>query len=109
VRILLIATVVMVLAWLVAEYWRDPRLRQMLPSLTAPPAPVAPAAARQAVKDCRDQCEQTAVVEQLPEERMLACRARCEERDPAPPPTHEPIRRITVAPPDHSRTIRSEK
>jgi hypothetical protein len=85
-----------------AAAWRD-----------APPPPPPPPASRTAVhqqlKDCRDQCEQTAIVEQLPEWRMVACRAACEERHPLPPAKREPIRRITVAPADHTRTLRDEK
>jgi len=47
------------------------------------------------------------IVEQLSDAQLATCRAACEARHPAPP--REPIRRITVAPADHSRTIRDEK
>jgi hypothetical protein len=72
----------------------------------APDHPTAPrSAAPQAkatVKDCRDLCEQRAIVEQLGDEYLRRCRLRCEGRDDKPRP-YEPIRRITVAPADHHR------
>jgi hypothetical protein len=99
VRVLFVAALVMLLAWLLATAWREA-------PPTPPAQPPAPAVTHQKLKDCRDLCEQNAIVEQLPEELMRACRLRCEGR--FPPPRREPIRRITVAPADHSRTIRSE-
>ncbi len=84
------------LAWQAYDRWGRP----------APPPPPAPVA-RQQLKDCRDLCEQTAIVEHLPEDQMKACRARCEARLPLPP--REPIRRITVAPADHRSTLRDAK
>ena len=84
------------LAWLVATAWpRDPD----------PPLPRAVTA--QKLHDCRDLCEQNGIVEQLPEKVVKACQARCAKD--TPPPPYEPIRRITVAPADHSRTIRDLK
>ncbi|HZS37909.1 MAG TPA: hypothetical protein VFF06_13825 [Polyangia bacterium] len=66
----------------------------------------APAAAPRAhtpaqVHDCADQCEQTALLEQRPDEWLRACRARCKGEAAQRP--YQPIRRITVAPADHHR------
>jgi len=70
-----------------------------------PPPPSTPVVHRQ-LKDCRDLCEQTAIVEQLAEKQVRTCWASCEAK--FPPPPREPIRRITVAPADHSSTIRDD-
>jgi hypothetical protein len=88
----------MALAWLISAAWND----------SHPSAPVPKIVTEKKLQDCRDQCEQTAIVEQLAEDVMRACRARC-VKEIAPPRPHEVPRRITVAPGDHSRTIRSEK
>lgn len=67
--------------------------------------PGAPAAAPKGnltqgqVHDCRDTCEQSALLQQWPDERLRACRADCDGK--AAPRPYEPIRRITVAPADH--------
>ena len=55
--------------------------------------------------DCRDLCEQTMIVEKLDETYLKNCRARCD----GPPAPHEIPRRITVAPADHSRTLKDER
>ena len=95
-RVVFVAALVLLFAWLLA--WQE---------TPPPPPPPSSAAVHRERKDCRDLCEQTAIVEQLAEAQMKACRARCERQTPLPP--REPIRRITVAPADHSRTIRDVK
>lgn len=81
------------------------------------PAPaVSPAQARTVAKtklsECRDACEQRAIVEQLDEKVMRACRARCDAEGGAGQggaaaaggaSDHPPIKRITRAPADHRR------
>jgi hypothetical protein len=98
VRVVFFAALIMLLAWGLAIVFREP---------APPPSPPSPAAVHHQLKDCRDLCEQTGIVDQLPEWRVRACWSSCEER--YPPPPREPIRRITVAPADHSRTIRDVK
>ncbi len=61
----------------------------------APPGGLAPGQ----LHDCRDACEQSAVLQQWPDERLRACRAGCDGQ--AAPRPYQPIRRITVAPADH--------
>jgi hypothetical protein len=61
--------------------------------------------AKKQVDDCRDQCEQAAVVGQTGDEALRACRARCEGRAPEAKRPYEPIRSISVAPADHSRSL----
>jgi hypothetical protein len=68
-----------------------------------PPPP--PKIVEQKKHDCRDLCEQTMIVEKLDETYLKNCRARCD--GPAPP--HEVPSRITVAPADHSRTLKDER
>ena len=48
-------------------------------------------------QECRDACEQSAIVAGAAEKDMRACRARCDGQF-APPPAEAP-RSITVAPP----------
>jgi hypothetical protein len=91
VRIFLVALLAMAGAWLLAMSLRE----------EAPPAPPSPVVTRQKTKDCRDLCEQTAIVEQLSERYLHDCRARCE----GPPVPKEPIHRITVAPANHRSTV----
>jgi hypothetical protein len=70
---------------------------------TTPPPPTpaqVAASAAKARKDCRDQCEQTALIVGGTETQLRACRARCDGAHPAPP--HEVPSKITVAPPAHT-------
>lgn len=75
--------------------------------LTQPELPPKIADKQDAQKkhDCRDLCEQTMIVEKLDETYLKNCRARCD----GPPAPHEVPRRITVAPADHSRTVKDER
>jgi hypothetical protein len=50
------------------------------------------------VHECRDACEQNAIVSHYDDLWLKRCQARC---GGAPPPPREPIKRITVAPADH--------
>jgi len=55
------------------------------------------AAAAKKRQDCRDACEQSAIIAGTSEKDMRACRARCDGQFAAPPV--EAPRSITVAPP----------
>jgi hypothetical protein len=62
-----------------------------------------PVATAKDLDDCRDRCEQHAIVEQLGEDVLLACRARCGgDGNTAPPRPRAPIRSISVAPARHN-------
>jgi type II secretory pathway pseudopilin PulG len=65
--------------------------------------------ARKQADDCRDQCEQSAIVgqgtNQIDDQALRACRARCDGRAPEAKRPYEPIRSISVAPADHSRSL----
>jgi hypothetical protein len=54
-------------------------------------------------QDCRDTCEQRAVVEGQDDDQKRDCQARCEAASPQTTP-YQPIRRVTRAPADHRRT-----
>lgn len=73
------------------------------PPPSRPPAKVETAAAQRALHDCRDGCEQNAIVNQLSDATLQACRARCGERfGAAAAPPHEVPTRITRSPPVHA-------
>lgn len=63
------------------------------PTLT----PVQRATVEKEMHNCRDACEQRAVLEKLPDEWLRGCRALCG----MPQRPYEPIRSISVAPADH--------
>lgn len=68
-----------------------------------PPAKVETAAAQRALHDCRDGCEESAIVAQASDATLQACRARCDERfGAAAAPPHEVPSRITRAAPVHA-------
>jgi hypothetical protein len=97
--------VVGVLGLVVGAIWLS-QAHDELETLKAahPAAPAAPAGTLSPgqVHDCRDTCEQGAVLGQWPDERLRACRADCDGKSASRP--YEPIRRITVAPADHRPT-----
>ena len=64
-----------------------------VPQNAAPPS-------EKAIEDCRDACEQRAILEQLGDAPLRACRDSCGAIKPR---AYEPIRKITVAPADHRR------
>jgi hypothetical protein len=61
-------------------------------------AAVAPPRTASEAQECRDACEQNAIVSRYDNEWLKRCRAGCGEVTPRP---REPIQRITVAPADH--------
>jgi len=73
------------------------------PAVTAPPVINVPAvqAKREptVVEQCRDDCEQRAIVYHHPEAVLRLCRASCDAQMPRRP--YEPIRSVTRAPADH--------
>jgi hypothetical protein len=72
---------------------------------TATQTAVDRARAQKANDDCRDACEQGAIVGQQGDEQLRACRARCDGKaGPAANRPYEPIRSISVAPADHRKT-----
>jgi hypothetical protein len=87
-------------------FWRHDGRLDLGRSSSAPAlAPASRAAIAAGVEHCRDDCEQWAIVTQAGD-APLRCRAACERA--TPPTPHEPIRRVTRAPADHSRTLRDE-
>jgi hypothetical protein len=74
------------------------------PATVAPPNPRAQAAAaRTALDDCRDTCEQNVIVTQAGEPALRSCRAVCDARyAAAAAPPHEVPSRITRAAPAHA-------
>jgi hypothetical protein len=71
------------------------------PAATPPRAQVA-AAAQRARDDCRDTCEQTAILAHGSDEDLRACRARCDGSYAVTAPPHEVPSRITRAPATHA-------
>jgi len=75
-------------------------------STTLPPRPpphVETAAAQRALHDCRDTCEQNAIVAHASDATLQACRAGCDGRfGAAAAPPHEVPSRITRSPPVHA-------
>jgi hypothetical protein len=67
-----------------------------------PPPRVQSAAARTALDECRDSCEQNAIVAQSPDSVLRDCRARCDGRYGAPAMPHEVPSRITRSAPAHA-------
>ncbi|HEX9101762.1 MAG TPA: hypothetical protein VF997_06140 [Polyangia bacterium] len=68
-----------------------------------PPPHVETAAAQRALHDCRDGCEQNAIVTQASDATLQACRAGCDARfGAAAAPAHEVPSRITRSPPVHA-------
>jgi hypothetical protein len=59
--------------------------------------PVQRAAVEKEMHNCRDACDQRAVLEKLPDEWLRGCRASCG----MPQRPYEPIHSISVAPADH--------
>jgi hypothetical protein len=59
--------------------------------------PAQRAAVEKETHDCRDNCEQQAVLEKRPDEWLRGCRLMCG----MPQRPHEPIHSISVAPADH--------
>ena len=74
------------------------------PPAPPPPAPrVQAAAARKALDECRDTCEQNAIVAQSPDAVLRACRANCDARlGAAAVVPHEVPSRITRSAPAHA-------
>lgn len=74
-------------------------------STTTPPrAPphVETAAEKRALHECRDGCEQSAIVTQASDAALEACRRRCDARFGAAAVPHEVPTRITRSPPVHA-------
>ena len=75
----------------------------------APPPVASPVAAspkqasdaRLSLDECRDQCEQTAIMTKATDLQLKACRARCDADHVIPVVPNEVPRSITVAPADH--------
>ena len=72
----------------------------------APPKPPAPrvqaAATQKALDECRDACEQNAIVTQAGDAILRGCRAGCDARYLVPAAPHEVPSRITRAAPTHA-------
>jgi len=67
-----------------------------------PARPAPPQKTKKQIDDCRDACEQIALLEHLGDAMLRACRARCD--GPLADRPYQPIRSITVAPADHRKT-----
>lgn len=76
------------------------------------PAPAAPVAAptlqrlaeiQRDLDECRDRCEQTAILTGSRDLQLKACRARCDADHELPVLPRELPRSISVAPADHGR------
>ena len=89
---LFLATVLLVVLGAAAFYWSRWRLQ---------PAPAAPPQTAAEREQCRDACEQSAIVARHDDEWLKRCRAGCEGGPTATAPLKPVIRRITVAPVDH--------
>lgn len=86
-----------------AGWWWRGQAERPLPTVARPAPRVPPAPTAAQVDDCRDDCEQRAIVEKGTDAQLRACRARC---GTVSRPPNEPIRSITVAPADHRPTGR---
>jgi hypothetical protein len=67
-----------------------------------PPPRVQAAATQKALDDCRDACEQNAILTQASDAILRACRASCDARYVVPAAPHEVPSRITRAAPTHA-------
>lgn len=72
----------------------------------APPKPPAPrvqtAATQKALDECRDACEQNAILTQASDAILRSCRAGCDARYVVPAAPHEVPSRITRVAPAHA-------
>jgi hypothetical protein len=65
-------------------------------------AAAATAATKRALDDCRDACEQNAIVTQAGDAILRGCRAGCDARYVVPAAPHEVPSRITRSAPAHA-------
>lgn len=83
-----------------AGVYFGPLLREAAGPRVVPAAKPAPPARAEGKQTCRDECEQRAIVYQLPDSVMLTCIAQCPVDPKAP---RETPRSISVAPADHRK------
>ena len=77
--------------------------REESPPASTPPPRVQAQSAQRALHDCRDTCEQNAIVAHSPDSILRACRDNCDARyGAAAPPPHEVPSRITRGTPTHA-------